>query len=104
MLPGDLVFVSGELNYYFDDPADGVGHVGIATGQGTIVHAANSQVDIEEVDVSKFLQKGFRGAKRIIPQNSNVLTLSVPPDRDVESSDDIRWIIFGLTRKLRRKA
>ena len=31
IIAGDAVFVSGWIDYYLDDPADGVGHVGIAT-------------------------------------------------------------------------
>ena len=48
VMAGDLVFVTGRINYYQDDPAQGVGHVGIATGEGTVVHAANKREGIIE--------------------------------------------------------
>ncbi|KKQ94039.1 MAG: hypothetical protein UT20_C0041G0007, partial [Candidatus Levybacteria bacterium GW2011_GWA1_39_11] len=41
LVAGDVVFISGRIDYYHDDPANGVGHVGIATGYGTVVHAAD---------------------------------------------------------------
>jgi hypothetical protein len=94
LAPGDLVFVTGRVNYFFDDPESGVGHVGIATGEDTIIHAASSRVGVIETDMERFIEKGFRGAKRIIPKETNVLTLAVPDNREVEWSDDIRWIIL----------
>ena len=32
---GDVIFTTSSVNYYHDDPALGVGHVGIATGERT---------------------------------------------------------------------
>ena len=32
LVVGDVIFISGSIDYYHDDPANGVGHVGIATG------------------------------------------------------------------------
>lgn len=100
LIAGDLIFVSGHINYYFDDPADGVGHVGIATGENTVIHAANSKVGIIETEVEKFIQKGFRGARRIIPEEAKVITMFVPQEKDVEWSDDIRWIVLQNLGKL----
>ncbi|HEY4512086.1 MAG TPA: NlpC/P60 family protein [Candidatus Paceibacterota bacterium] len=98
---GDLVFVSGWIDYYDKDPADGVGHVGIATGEDGVIHAANKKMNVVESSLSSFVGKmKFRGARRYIPKRSRVLTLSAPPDRQVESADDIRWIILqSLPRK-----
>lgn len=96
LVSGDLVFISGCINYFFDDPTDGVGHVGIATGKDSIIHAANSKigVGVVETDVESFTRKGFRGARRIIPKEANILTLAVPDNREVEWTDDIRWIVL----------
>lgn len=92
---GDLVFTSGWRNYYLEDPADGVGHVGIATGEGTVVHAKGRTSGVVETPLESFVEKRkFRGARRYIPHDAEVITLQVPPDRDVETSDDIRWIIL----------
>lgn len=92
---GDLVFVSGHINYYYNDPADGVGHVGIATGDGTVIHAANKKVNVVEGPVDEFVGKNkFRGARRYIPKDRTVITLETPSGREIETADDIRWLIL----------
>lgn len=91
---GDLVFVRGWINYYHEDPSDGVGHVGLATGDGTVVHAADSQAGVVESRLERFTKDGkiFRGARRIIEGQSDVMTFITPPVREIETSDDIRWL------------
>lgn len=92
---GDVVFVSGRINYYYKDPADGVGHVGIATGEGTIVHAANSKRNVVESPLEGFFDaENFRGARRYVPKNSSVITLVTPLAREVEIAGDIGWIVL----------
>ena len=92
---GDVVFVSGWINYYHDDPADGVGHVGIATDDGTIVHAAGRMANVVETSLYEFVgETRFRGARRYIPRDVEILTLVTPLGREVEVPDDIRWIIL----------
>lgn len=91
----DLVFVSGWINYYREDPEDGVGHVGIATGEGTVIHAANRRVGVRETPMADFLDgRKFRGARRYIGEDVEVITFETPPDREVEIADDIRWIVL----------
>ena len=98
----DVVFISGCIDYYHDNPTDGVGHVGIATGDGTIVHAANKKTNVVETTLDKFIGKTkFRGARRYIPTGIEVLTLEIPPNREVEIADDIRWIILQSLPKNR---
>ena len=101
LVAGDVVFVSGWIDYYHDDPTNGVGHVGIATGDGTVVHAADRKANVVETLLDKFVGKTkFRGAKRYIPQGVEVLTFETPVDREVEVADDVRWIILqSLPRK-----
>ena len=95
LIAGDLVFVSGWIDWYLNDPSDGVGHVGIATGEGTIIHAANKKSGIIESGLGQFIGKAkFRGARRYIPKNREVLTIEAPPDREIEVSDDFKWIIL----------
>lgn len=97
---GDLVFVSGWIDYFNDDPKNGVGHVGIATNDGNIIHAANKKVGVIETSIDKFIGKNkFRGASRYIPKNVEVLTFITPPNREVEIADDIRWIILQTLPK-----
>ncbi|MEK7649998.1 MAG: NlpC/P60 family protein [Patescibacteria group bacterium] len=91
----DLLFTTGAQNYFFDDPADGVGHVGIVTDRETVIHAANSKVGIIETPLHSFVnEENFRGARRIIPEALEVITLITPQGREVETSDDIRWIVL----------
>lgn len=95
LVSGDVVFTSGWINYYHTSPEDGVGHVGIATGKGTVVHAANKKVNVVESSLAEFVGKNkFRGARRYLPQGRKVLTLQTPPSRGVEIADDIRWIVL----------
>ena len=95
LVAGDAVFISGRIDYYHDDPANGVGHVGIATGYGTVVHAADRKVNVVESPLDKFVgETKFRGARRYIPQNVEVLTFETPLNREVEVADDIKWIIL----------
>ncbi len=91
---GDLVFVSGHIDYYYVDKAKGVGHVGIATGEGTIIHAANRKYGVVESAVSAFIGDKFRGVRRIIQDFGELITLETPPEREIVNSADIRWVIL----------
>ena len=91
----DLIFTTGKINYFNTDPNDGVGHVGIVSDARTVIHAANAKVGVIETPIDVFLRnKAFRGARRYLPQNAEVITFSCPPHRNVETADDIRWIIL----------
>lgn len=95
LVAGDVVFVSGWIDYYHDDPANGVGHAGIYTGCGTVIHAAGKNTNVVESQLDKFASKTkFRGARRYIPKGAEVLTFETPLNREVEIADDIRWIIL----------
>lgn len=100
LVAGDVVFTSGWIDYYYDDPADGVGHVGIATGEdGTVVHAANKKCGVTESSLDSFVdEKKFRSVRRYIPKEVEVFTLETPPSREVETADDIRWIVLQSCR------
>lgn len=92
---GDLVFSKGIRSYYWHDPEKGVGHVGIATGQGTIIHASNSQRHIEETSIEQFVdQANFRGVRRVISKEADIITLQCPRRRIVEWSPSLRWVIL----------
>lgn len=94
LIAGDVVFVSGWIDYYITDPADGVGHVGIYTGDKTIIHAANKKSGIIESPIDEFIGNKFRGIKRYMPKNKEVITFETPDEREVESADDVKWIIL----------
>ena len=95
MSAGDIVFASGFIDYYDKDPADGVGHVGIATGDGTVIHAANRTLGIIESSFKEFVSKNkLRGIRRLIPDPEKFFVFLTPPERENEWSDDIRWVIL----------
>lgn len=97
LMAGDVIYVTGVINYYHDNPLLGVGHVGIATGEGTVIHAANSRVGIVESELSSFLSQEteLRGIRRFIKPSPRVKTLEFPLSREIETSDDIRWIVLS---------
>ena len=95
VVSGDVVFVSGFIDYYLDDPIDGVGHVGIATGNNTVIHAGNSKVGVIESPLDVFVEDDkFRDVRRYIPKHREIIILETPIDREVEIADDIRWIVL----------
>ncbi len=95
LIAGDLVFTSGWIDYYDDDPSDGVGHVGIVTKNKMVIHAANKHVNVVETPIEQFIdEKRFRGARRYLPNGIETITFETPLNREVEISDDIRWIIL----------
>ena len=91
--PGDLVFTSGRFNYYWNDPTDGVGHVGIYTGNNTVIHAAGPEVGVIEDPFTPFA-KNSRGIRRVIDDFDSVVTIKSPPSRVVGDSQEFRWIIL----------
>jgi hypothetical protein len=97
VISGDLIFTSGEMNYFIDDPNDGVGHVGMVLDQKTVIHATKRENGVTVDSLEKFLEnRKFRGIRRYINEKSTVLTIEVPENRQIETADDFRWIIPGL--------
>lgn len=96
---GDLLFTEGAKPYYVDDSGDGVGHVGMATGEGTVIHAANAVVNVVEVPTEQFVGPGFRGARRILLPGTVVLEST--SGRRAECSLDYRcFVLQTLGKKL----
>ena len=95
IIRNDLIFVSGHINYYYDNPANGIGHVGIFTGEGTVIHAANKRLGVIETSLQNFTdEEKFRGVCRYIPRKLSTLIMETPLDLNVETADDIKWIIL----------
>ncbi|MFB6226101.1 MAG: C40 family peptidase [Candidatus Paceibacteria bacterium] len=92
---GDVVFKSGRIDYYYDDPNKGVGHVGLVTGDGSIVHAAGSDVGVAEDSLSEFTTtENLRGIRRYIPKDEEILIIDTSnQSREVETEEDILWIV-----------
>lgn len=94
IVSGDLVFTSGYINLYHEDPDDGVGHVGLATGDGTVIHAAGQKEGIIETSLESFLgNRECRGIRRYAP--ASLLTVKLPHEHRVEYSEDLKWMILS---------
>ncbi len=90
---GDLVFTAVvKNNLYEKDSKDGVGHVGIATGENTVVHANYGRQSVSEDSFELFIRRGYRGVRRILEQD--IITFISPPKYTIETSDDIKWLIL----------
>ncbi len=90
---GDVFFISGRVDFYDSDPEDGVGHAGLATGEGTVVHSAGSKIGIIEVSLKEFFhRRKRRGVRRYANQSTR--TFEIPEAIAVEWSDDFRWAIL----------
>ncbi|MBD3281800.1 hypothetical protein GF391_03580 [Candidatus Uhrbacteria bacterium] len=92
---GDLVFTTGKNhNWFRTNPNQNVGHVGIATDNNSVIHAANSRAGVIESSLECFLKtEKYRSIQRIITQPAVTLFFHTPPEREVETSDDFFWII-----------
>jgi len=100
---GDLIFSTGKYNWFDTDPADNVGHVCIVASRETVIHASCLKGGVEEVSLLKYIQPNrFRGARRLGPNSTKLLTLEIPPSIEVETSDDLRWIILSEAAKKER--
>lgn len=96
---GDLLFSPGK--FAFSRRANGspkIGHVGFATGQGSVIHASCWRGQVSEVPADKYmtLRHGVTMVRRLIADPENTLTYSWPSELGIETSDDVRWLI--LTR------
>ncbi len=98
--PGDLIFTTGRVNRYLNDPEDDVGHVGIIASIDTVIHAANKELGIIESRLTDFLRGcSFRGIRRIADLDRSVV-LRFPPKREIETSDDIKWVVLQSLSRL----
>lgn len=91
---GDLVFSAGRYGRFREDSHDGVGHVGICTGEGTVIHAASSRAHVIEVPYVAFTEaQKFRGRRRILPKEG-WRVFRIPSHRCVEYTGDLVWLIL----------
>ncbi len=93
---GDVLFSAGVRPWFHDHPDMGVGHAGLYIGDGRVIHAANTARGVVEDSVEDFLGThpgSFRGARRYL--NSSTVVFELPKDLDVETSDDLRWILLA---------
>ncbi len=99
---GDLIFVEGRHAFYYNDPNDGVGHVGIVGDNKTVIHAGGPDKCVNKMPIKEFLTTcgSFRGVRRIVPKGEMLYTFFMPRDKQVEYSDDLRWLIMANLRLL----
>ncbi len=101
LLPGDLLLKTGAINCFNKDPGDGIGHVGIYTDRDTVIHAVDETPAIVETPLSRFMEENghFREARRIVKNPDQTITLRIPPSLEIETSDDIKWLILSSLGK-----
>lgn len=94
---GDIIFSAGFTPSYEDDITIGVGHSMLALGNGLIVHAT-SRIGCVGIYTDSLEQissnNGYRGIRRIIADWERIVTFRIPETIEVETSDDIKWIIY----------
>lgn len=99
---GDLIFTGGsQYDYHFEDPENGISHVGLVDSDGSVIHAAAENFGVIKSPIEKFLIHGkFRCARRLIDRSyGKFVTLEAPSERSVETSDDLRWIVLQTLKK-----
>lgn len=99
---GDLLFSPGFFPLSRNqDNAHGLGHVGMATGEGSVIHAAKHQGTVREIALDLYLgmREGVQLIKRLIPDPTQTLTYLIPANLWLESSDDVRWLVYTHLRR-----
>lgn len=98
---GDLVFTKGLIPRTDKAIPNGIGHVGIATGQGTVIHAKDVKKGVVEEPIAKISSdlSTFRGVSRILPPRG-WWTVIAPWGVPINYSSDLRWKVGS---KLKRR-
>lgn len=96
--PGDLLFVTSPFVHgKRTDEHNGIGHVCLVIDNGDVVCATNSEFGLGVVKIP-FHQicatRKICGTGRIVSREAELITLLTPPHREIETSDDVRWIIL----------
>jgi cell wall-associated NlpC family hydrolase len=103
--PGDLLFTKGNHPRFVSDPTDGIGHVGIVSNEGTLIHITKIH-GVAEIPLKKFISsRSFRGAVRIVDDFRKLYIVTIPrhffaaPDmlRNVETSERLLLYLMDLT-------
>jgi len=94
---GDLLFLSSHFkNGVLIDFDDGIGHVCMVVEKNRAICSSNSELGQGVVNLlfdDIFATRKLRAIGRVCDFCS-LITLLVPPDREIESSDDIKHIIL----------
>lgn len=96
--PESLILKTGVMDYHQENwDFDSVGHVGLYTNRNTVIHAINDTPTIVEVSFGDFVMKNgnFRGIRSVVVNPKKTKTLRIPQDYEIETSDDLKYIIWG---------
>ena len=95
---GDIVFTSSPYKQGVNTGEDdGIGHVCISIGDGQVICATNSEfgTGILEISIEKLLgTRKLRSIGRMHDKTSEITTLTFPLGREIETVDDVRWIVL----------
>lgn len=104
--PGSLIFSRG-THPYTGSNGERIGHVGIVMDlvgrfSCTVAHAVNAEKGIVQEDFWDFKSKRGDGTVwvgRIAPDLDKLITVVAPMKWEVETSDDIRWILLQCCKE-----
>jgi len=83
---GDIIFTT-------DRNRIGINHVGLVSQPNTMIHATN-YVGVQEIPFKTLMeQRSICMIRRIIPANAHTFTFLLPEKAEIETSDDIEWLI-----------
>jgi cell wall-associated NlpC family hydrolase len=92
LVVGDLVFLTGHINRYRNDPAQSVGHVAMVVGPSQYIHARVGGVALAS-EKQLYKKAEFRLARRYIQPTDHAILLSCVPKLPIETADDIYWML-----------
>lgn len=97
---GDLVFTVGHQPLARRAGHISIGHVGLATGEGTVLHADYRAQTVVEESLDQFVLRSgaVQKVRRLIEHPDATLVFRSPPHLPVETSDDFKWIFLSKTR------
>lgn len=98
IIEGDILFISSpyKSGTRIESYTKGI-HVCISIGNDEVISATNSELGtgIVKISITDLLKtREFRSVGRVCRDLSKITTFEFPSDREVETVDDIRWIIL----------
>lgn len=101
-LPGDLLFTGvARRSYFSEQQPKGIGHVAIVVDHDTVIHAMNPRRGITQSPIRGLIESpGFRSIRQVIPAPSCTVTYVAPLEWEIESSDDVRWVVLSTIARL----
>lgn len=94
---GDILFVSSPYRHGVNTGNNEGMHTCIAIGDSKVICATNSELGtgILEIPIAKLLTtRKFIGVGRVYNLTSEITTLIFPLGREIETVDDLRWIVL----------